>query len=112
MDVEVEIKRLTDNLLVARITGCSSLEIFHSIMSKIVNYVNVCLQDKLSVSKSVEQKGVEVDVEMSTVVLPEKRKVFTDHDAAEFGSSDVDEFSDYDEEDEEEEELSVNQMRN
>ena len=47
---------------------------------------------------------------MSTVVLPEKKKVFTDHDATEFmEDSDVDEFSDYDEEDEEEEALPNNE---
>ena len=43
LDIEVEVKRLTDNILTARITGCSSLDVFHDITNKIKDYVSLCL---------------------------------------------------------------------
>ena len=57
-------------------------------------------------------KAEDLDIELSTVVLPEKRKTFTEHDAAEFmEDSDIDEFSDFEEEDEDEEALEAEEAK-
>ena len=110
LDIEVEIKRLEDNIYSVRILGCSSLGALQEIMSQISNYFNRCLIDKTktegTTKAEAEAEAEAVKVELSTVILPEKRKTFTEHDAAEFmEDSDVDEFSDYEEDDEDEEAL-------
>ena len=57
-------------------------------------------------------KAEDLDIELSTVVLPEKRKTFTEHDAAEFMEDpDIDEFSDFEEEDEDEEALEAEEAK-
>ena len=108
LDIEIELKRLTDTLFTSRITSCSSLENLHEINKELEKYFLRCQIDKSKsvskVSSATQNTPSDLKIELTKIVLPQKKRNFVEHDASELmEESDLDDFSDSEEEFEDEE---------
>ena len=109
LHIEVELKRFTDKLFSLKIMNCNSLVLLSEIKKEIIKFLTQCaLSNKSKKTKEVKPVRVELPesvpqtkIQVSTTVIPQKTKTFTEED--DFTGSEVDEFDEFDDDELDEE---------